>query len=114
MSCSYSLSNEQLARITNIQVKRAIEALQSGDNIWFSLFSENTIVTDNGIRHNFKVYSDIILGNEKFVTIDKVKNGGKEIYGRYKTGQWGVFNLLLKFHQKKDGKFNRLDLKMEQ
>ncbi len=99
-----------LSKITNEQVKSAIEALQSGDKSWYSYFTENPAMTDDGNTIDFKNFFSKALGTEKFLTIDKVENDGKDIYGNFKAGNWGTFKVFFKFHQNADGKFDRLDI----
>lgn len=99
-----------LSKITNEQVKSAFEALQSGDKSWYSYFTENPVMTDDGNTIDFKNFFSKALGTEKFLTIDKVENDGKDIYGNFKAGQWGTFKVFFKFHQNADGKFDRLDI----
>ncbi len=99
-----------LSNIKNEQVKKAIEALQSEDKSWYSFFTENPVMTDDGNTVDFKDFFGKALGNEKFLTIDKVENEGKDLYGDFKAGQWGTFRVFFKFHQNADGKFTRLDI----
>lgn len=99
-----------LSKITNEQVKSAFEALQSGDKSWYSYFTENPVMTDDGNTIDFKNFFSKALGTEKFLTIDKVENDGKDIYGNFKAGQWGTFKVFFKFHQNAEGKFDRLDI----
>lgn len=99
-----------LSKITNGKVKSAIEALQSGDKSWYLYFTENPVMTDDGNKIDFKSFFSKALGTEKFLTIDKVENNGKDIYGNFKAGNWGVFKVFFKFHQNSEGKFDRLDI----
>lgn len=99
-----------LSKITNPTVKEAMEALQNGDKIWYSFFTENPVMTDDGNKIDFKNFFSKALGTEKFLTIDKVENDGKDIYGNFKAGNWGTFRVFFKFHQNADGKFDRLDI----
>ncbi|RZS75464.1 hypothetical protein EV199_1330 [Pseudobacter ginsenosidimutans] len=99
-----------LSKITNEKVKQAIEALQSGDKGWYLFFTESPVMTDDGNTVDFKSFFAKALGNEKFLTIDKVENEGKDVYGNFKAGQWGTFKVFFKFHQNAEGKFNRLDI----
>ncbi len=99
-----------LDKVTNDNVRKAIEALESGDKIWYSYFTENPVMTDDGNKVDFKNFFAKALGSEKFITIDKVENDGKDIYGNFKAGNWGTFRVFFKFHQNADGKFNRLDI----
>ncbi len=99
-----------LDNITNNIVKNAVEALQSGDKKWYSYFTENPVMTDDGNKVDFKSFFAKALGTEKFLTIDQVENDGKDIYGNFKAGNWGTFRVFFKFHQNADGKFDRLDI----
>lgn len=99
-----------LSNLTNEQVKSAFQAFQSGDKSWYSYFTENPVMTDDGNTIDFKNFFSKALGTEKFLTIDKVENEGKDIYGNFKAGQWGTFKVFFKFHQNADGKFDRLDI----
>ncbi|MCT3691270.1 hypothetical protein HZP84_07370 [Elizabethkingia anophelis] len=99
-----------LSKVTNDQVKSAIEALQNGDKSWYTYFTENPEMTDDGHQVNFKSFFAKALGNEKFLNIDKVENNGKTVYGNFKAGQWGTFRVFFKFHENATGKFERLDI----
>lgn len=99
-----------LTKITNETVRKAIEALQSGDKAWYSFFTDNVEMTDDGNKVDFKKFFAKALGGEKFLTIDKVENDGKSIYGNFKAGSWGTFKVFFKFHQNAEGKFDRLDI----
>ena len=97
-------------KITNETVKKAIQALESGDKSWYSYFTDNPAMTDDGNNVDFKAFFAKALGEEKFLSIDKVENDGKDIYGNFKAGKWGTFKVFFKFHQNNEGKFNRLDI----
>ena len=99
-----------LSKITNDQVKSAIEALQNGDKSWYTYFTDNPEMTDDGQQVDFKSFFAKALGNEKFLNIDKVENNGKTVYGNFKAGQWGTFRVFFKFHENATGKFERLDI----
>ncbi len=99
-----------LSKITNEKVKHAIEALQTGDQNWYSFFTESPVMTDDGNTVNFKSFFGKALGTEKFLSIDKVENDGKDVWGSFKAGQWGTFKVFFKFHQTVEGKFDRLDI----
>lgn len=98
------------SKITNEKVKKAIEALDAGDKSWYTFFTENPEMTDDGNKVDFKSFFGKALGNEKFLTIDKVENEGKDVYGNFKAGQWGTFKVFFKFHLNAEGKFDRLDI----
>ena len=101
-----------LTKITNENVKNAIEALQANDkNAWYSFFTNDVKLTDDGRTLDFKPFFDNAFNHkEKFLTIDKVENDGKNITGNFFAGQWGTFKVFFNFHQNADGKFNRLDI----
>lgn len=102
-----------LSKIKDPTVKAAIEALQNGDKSWYSYFTENPTMTDDGNVVDFKKFFSKALGPEIFVSIDKVENNDKDIYGDFKAGQWGTFRVFFKFHQNAQGKFHRLDIGQE-
>ncbi|WP_260262724.1 hypothetical protein [Elizabethkingia occulta] len=99
-----------LSIITNAEVKKAIEALQSGDQNWYLYFTDNPEMTDDGHKVDFKSFFEKALGHEKFLSIDRVEDDGKTLYGNFKAGQWGTFRVFFKFHQNATGKFERLDI----
>lgn len=98
------------SKITNDQVRSALRALQAGDQTWYSFFTETPDMTDDGAKVNFRHFFAKALGDEKFLTIDKVKNNGKEIYGNFKAGRLGTFKVFFKFRQNAEGKFDCLDI----
>ncbi|WP_245707099.1 hypothetical protein [Epilithonimonas hungarica] len=97
-------------KITNETVKKAIEALENGDKSWYSYFTDDPVMTDDGNKVDFKSFFAKALGEEKFLSIDKVENDGKDVYGNFKAGKWGTFRVFFKFHQNTEGKFDRLDI----
>ncbi|MCS4304020.1 MULTISPECIES: hypothetical protein [Chryseobacterium] len=99
-----------VSKITDSQVKQAIEALQTGDKSWYSFFIENPAMTDDGNKVDFKSFFANALGKEVFLSIDRVENDGKDIYGNFKAGQWGTFPVFFRFHKNTEGKFDRLDI----
>ncbi|KUY29623.1 hypothetical protein ATB96_02865 [Elizabethkingia ursingii] len=99
-----------LSIITNAEVRKAIEALQSGDQNWYLYFTDNPEMTDDGHKVDFKSFFEKALENEKFLSIDRVEDDGKTLYGNFKAGQWGTFRVFFKFHQNTAGKFERLDI----
>lgn len=99
-----------LSKITDPTVRSAIGALQSGDESWYGFFTEAPVMTDDGNIIDFRSFFSDALGNEKFLSIDKVENEGKDIYGNFKAGNWGTFKVFFKFCCNDDGKFHRLDI----
>lgn len=99
-----------LSNITDPQVKQAIEALQTGDKSWYSFFTEHPLMTDDGNKVDFKSFFANALGKERFLSIDRVENDGKDIHGNFKAGQWGTFPVFFRFHKDTEGKFDRLDI----
>jgi len=98
--------------LTNETVKKAIDALQQNDKkIWYSFFTDNAVFTDDGRTLDFRSFFDNAFDKkEKFLTLDKIENGGKDIYGNFYTGQWGTFRVYFKFHIDENGKIHRLDI----
>ncbi|SFN43528.1 hypothetical protein SAMN05421594_2802 [Chryseobacterium oleae] len=103
-------TNMDLSKITDDMVRQAIQALQDGDQNWYTFFTENPGMTDDGNTIDFKSFFSNALGKEKFLNIDKVENEGKDIYGNFEAGKWGTFRTYFKFHKNNDGKFDRLDI----
>lgn len=101
-----------LSKLTNTQVKKAVEAQLNNDSAaFFALFTDDATMTDDGNPHDFKPFFENAFNHgEKFLSIDKVENDGKDIYGHFDAGQWGIFNVYFKFHQNPEGKFNHLDI----
>lgn len=99
-----------LSKITHPTVKSAIGALRSGDKSWYGFFIQDPVMTDDGNVIDFRSFFDHALGNEKFLSIDKVENEGKDVYGSFKAGNWGTFKVFFKFHINEEGKFHRLDI----
>ncbi|MDJ1484951.1 hypothetical protein QNI16_30910 [Cytophagaceae bacterium YF14B1] len=98
-------------KLTNTIVRKAIEALQTGDKMaWFPLFTEQAELFDDGHSLNFKNFFEQALGHERFTSIDKVENNGLDIYGKFHSDQWGDFKTYFKFRINADGKINRLDI----
>jgi Cu2+-containing amine oxidase len=97
-----------LSKISNENIKKAIEALQANDKkAWFSYFSDEVVFTDDGRTMDFKsFFNNAFDKKEKFLDIDKVENDSNTIYGNFYAGQWGTF----KFYLNSNGKFHRLDI----
>ncbi|MBL1222478.1 hypothetical protein JET18_16620 [Chryseobacterium sp. L7] len=102
--------NMDLSKITDETVRQAVQALQDGDQSWYTYFTENSVMTDDGNTVDFKSFFSNALGKEKFLTIDKVENDGKNIYGNFQAGKWGTFPVFFRFHKNNEGKFDRLDI----
>ncbi|WP_223608233.1 hypothetical protein [Chryseobacterium sp. OSA05B] len=102
--------NMDLSKITDDTVKQAIKALQDGDKSWYGFFTENPLMTDDGNPVDFQSFFSNALGTEKFLSIDKVENDGKDIYGSFQAGKWGTFRTYFKFQKNNEGKFDRLDI----
>ena len=101
-----------ISKISNEHARKAIEALQANDkNAWYSYFTDDAVFTDDGRTLDLKSFFDNAFDKkEKFLSIDKVENDGKDIYGNFYAGQWGTFRVFFKFHINADGKINRLDI----
>lgn len=99
-------------QITNPGIKKAIDALQAHDyETWKSCFIAEPIFTDDGKTLNFfTFFSNAFDKKEKFLSLDKVVDGGREIHGNFYAGQWGTFKVYFRFYETADGKFSRLDI----
>ena len=101
-----------LNKITNETVKKAIEALQENDKtLWYSYFTKDAVFTDDGNKLDLKSFFDNAFNHkEKFLSIDKVENEGKNLEGNFFAGQWGTFRTYFHFHINAEGKIERLDI----
>jgi hypothetical protein len=98
-------------KITNPTVKKAIDALQSGDKkAWFDLFTDDAELFDDGNKINFKSFSEAALGHERFTSIDKVENNSLDLYGHFHSDKWGDFKTYFKFHINGNGKIDKLEI----
>ena len=99
-------------KITNETVKKAIEALQENDKtLWYSYFAKDAVFTDDGNQLNLKSFFDNAFNHEeKFLSIDKIENDGKNLEGNFFAGQWGTFRTYFNFHVNQKGKIVRLDI----
>ncbi|MBC9797339.1 hypothetical protein [Sinomicrobium weinanense] len=99
------------SELTNEIVKNAFDALQEGDNAtWSSLFTPDAELYDDGSPRDLKAFNNTAIGHERFTSIDKVENDGKDIYGQFHSDQWGDFKVYFKFHIDHTGKIHRLDI----
>lgn len=97
--------------LKNATVKKAIDALQSGDPAnWFALFTKDATLYDDGNKKNFRSFFEEALGHEYFTNIDKVENEGLDIYGRFHSDRWGNFKTYFRFHLDSEGRISRLDI----
>jgi hypothetical protein len=98
-------------QINNQTVKKAVDALQNADEKeWFSLFSDNAELYDDGRKKNFRNFFTKAIGHERFTSIDKVENNSLAIYGKFHSDLWGDFKTYFKFQIDEKGKITRLDI----
>lgn len=98
-------------KITNNIAKSAIEAWQQGNSdLWLSFFTEDAKLLDDGRIRNFKTFSTEAIGHERFMSIDKVEDNGKSIYGQFHSDTWGDFKTYFKFHINQDRKIYQLEI----
>ncbi len=99
------------SRLTNSTVRKAFDALQAGDQAaWQAQFADEVTFTDDGNPRDFTKFTDSALGTERFVTIARVENDGKDIFGDFTTEQWGDFRVYFKFQLDDHQQINRLDI----
>jgi hypothetical protein len=99
------------AKLTNQTVKKAFDAWQNGDSKTFlSYFTADAKLYDDGNPRNFQGFVKEACGHEKFTSIDKVENDGKDITGNFHTESWGDFKTYFKFTINSEGKISRLDI----
>ncbi len=99
-----------LTKIENTTIRKAIEALQNHDlQGWYTFFTPDAVFTDDGNELNFKsFFNNAFAKKEKFLSIDKIENGGKNLEGNFYAGQWGTFKVYFHFHLEE--KIFRLDI----
>ena len=98
-------------KLTNGIVKEAFEAWQEGDAAAFSsYFTADARLYDDGNSRDFQKFVKEACGHERFTSIDKVENEGRDIYGSFHTESWGDFRTYFKFHFDGDGRISRLDI----
>ncbi|AZA53995.1 hypothetical protein EG348_13800 [Chryseobacterium sp. G0201] len=98
-------------KLTNKTVKAAFDAWQNGDSKTFlSNFTADAKLYDDGSPRNFQNFIKEACGHERFTSIEKVENEGKDITGNFHTESWGDFKTYFKFSINGDGKFDRLDI----
>ncbi len=99
------------SKLINITVKEAFNAWQEGNSEKFlSYFTTDAKLTDDGNPRDLQKFVNEACGTEKFTTIDKVENDGKDIFGHFHTEKWGDFNVYFKFHVNQEGKIHQLDI----
>lgn len=95
----------------NETVKRAFDAWQNGNaEVFTSYFTTDAKLYDDGSPRDFKKFVKDACGHEKFTTIDKIENEGKEIFGQFHTESWGDFKTYFKFSLNSEGKFDKLEI----
>lgn len=99
------------ATLTNPTVKAAIDALQNGDRkAWAALFEPGAELYDDGSPRSLKEFTRHALGHERFTSIDRVENRGRDLTGAFHSDQWGDFRTYFKFQLSPAGKIKRLDI----
>jgi hypothetical protein len=98
-------------KLTNSTVKEAFAAWQKGEaKTFLSFFTADAKLYDDGNPRDLQKFVKDACGHERFTTIDKVEQEGKEIYGNFHTESWGDFKTYFKFGIDPDGKISRLDI----
>jgi len=100
------------SKLTNKTVKDAIDALQANDKATFlSHFTPEAKFSDDGNDRDLKAFFDNAFKHEeRFLSIDKVENDGKNLQGDFNAGQWGTFKVYFNFTLNSEGKITRLDI----
>ncbi|TSE08313.1 hypothetical protein [Aquimarina algiphila] len=100
-----------LNSIKNNIVKQAFEAWQQGDSkLWFSFFTNDAQLYDDGKLRDFNNFSTNAIGEEWFTSLDKVENEGLSIYRKIHTKKWGDFKTYFKFYINDKEKIYRLEI----
>lgn len=94
-----TITQMEYNKISHATVKAAIEAWQKADaTSWLSLFTRGAGPLDDGHPRDFNKFSTEVIGQERFITIDKVEDNGLSVYGRFHSDTWGDFKTYFKFH----------------
>jgi len=100
-----------LDTLTNLTVRAAIGALQTGDKqTWASLFEPDATLYDDGSPRSLATFTQEALGHERFTSIDRVENLGLDLTGGFHSDQWGNFRTYFRFQLSPGGKIRRLDI----
>lgn len=97
--------------ITNDVVKAAIKAWQNADRSkWLSFFSDGALLYDDGALRNFQDFSSQAIGEEYFLSFDKIEDQGTTLLGHFHTKKYGDFKARFHFYINPAGKITRLDI----
>jgi len=95
------LMAKNIEAIKNEITRAAIEAINEQDrNAWYSAFSEDAKLFDEGTERDFKRWSDNeIFGSDPswVVSILKVEREGLTVYCKFHSGKWGEFKIYMHF-----------------
>ncbi|MFW2273392.1 hypothetical protein [Burkholderia orbicola] len=92
-------------------VRQAIDALQQGDRAaWVALFAADATLYDDGEPRDLQAFNREAIGSERFVRIERIDNGGLDVYGPFHSDRWGDFRTCFKFRLDGGGKISRLDI----
>lgn len=98
-------------RLTQPTVRAAILALQHSDaRVWTSLFEDGARLYDDGRPRDLETFTREALGRERFISIERVENGGLDLTGRFHSDRWGDFRTYFRFQLGSSGKIHRLDI----
>jgi hypothetical protein len=97
--------------LTNPTVRAAIEALQNGDrDAWGALFEPGAKLFDEGKAQSLETFTRDALGHERFISVQRVDQGGLELVGQFHPDQWGDFRTFFRFRLSAAGRIKRLDI----
>jgi hypothetical protein len=77
---------------------------------WSPLFEPNAELYDDGSPRSLEQFTREALGHEHFTSIERVENGGRDVYGTFHSDQWGEFKTYFKFQLSAAGRVQRLDI----
>jgi ketosteroid isomerase-like protein len=99
------------AKLSNVTVKAAIEALQSGDKAaWHALFEPDAELLDDGHPRSLVRFTEEALGHERFTSLDRVSHHGLDLAGHFHSDEWGDFQAYFRFTLSDNGKIQRLEI----
>jgi hypothetical protein len=92
-------------KLTNPTVRAAIDAVERGDR---SAWEHDAKLSDDGNPCSLEQFNQ--LGHERFTSIERVDNNGRDLAGQFRSDQWGDFRSYFRFQLSPAGKIKRLNI----
>lgn len=92
-------------------VRTAISALQAGDRLnWLTCFTAGAKLFDNGKRKSLFNFTRDHIGSMHFISIERVDNDGRDVYGVLKVREEENIRAYFKFRLDAAAMCSRLDV----